>query len=478
MRRSILFLLALTALTLQAQRKFTVNITPDGKANMVCYLPAQPTGRAIVDLPGGGYTHLATQHEGHDWATWFNDQGIAFFVVTYRMPGGDRTIPMGDAQQAIRTVRDSAKVWQINPYDVGIMGFSAGGHLASTVSTHSELDCRPNFSILFYPVISMNERETHSGSVNGFLGKDKGNKELVKQFSNQNAVRVHETPPAIILLANDDRAVPPVTNGIAYYSAMRRAGNECALHVYPTGGHGFGFRPAYKFHDQMLGDLKTWLDAHKSPKADAVRVACIGNSITEGMGIEMAPQRGYPAQLQQLLGSGYNVQNYGVSARTLLKNGDIPYVRERAWRDAKAFDADIVVIKLGTNDAKEHNWNKHGQEFAADLQAMIDTLRPMVPVLDKRGRPTKKLRRADRPRIILCSPIRAFEDKWGITDSVIVNGVMPAVRQVAEKNKLEYVDLHEVITDAKDMTGDKIHPNDKGAGLMAKRIAEAIQGAK
>ena len=284
--------MSLTALTLQAQRKFTVNITPDGKANMVCYLPAQPTGRAIVDLPGGGYTHLATQHEGHDWATWFNDQGIAFFVVTYRMPGGDRTIPMGDAQQAIRTVRDSAKVWQINPYDVGIMGFSAGGHLASTVSTHSELDCRPNFSILFYPVISMNERETHSGSVNGFLGKDKGNKELVKQFSNQNAVRVHETPPAIILLANDDRAVPPVTNGIAYYSAMRRAGNECALHVYPTGGHGFGFRPAYKFHDQMLGDLKTWLDAHKSPKADAVRVACIGNSITEGMGIELAPQRG------------------------------------------------------------------------------------------------------------------------------------------------------------------------------------------
>ena len=92
MRRSILFLLSLTALTLQAQRKFTVNITPDGKANMVCYLPAQPTGRAIVDLPGGGYTHLATQHEGHDWATWFNDQGIAFFVVTYRMPGGDRTI--------------------------------------------------------------------------------------------------------------------------------------------------------------------------------------------------------------------------------------------------------------------------------------------------------------------------------------------------------------------------------------------------
>ena len=151
MRKIVSFGLLLLALTLQAQtaRKITVNITPDGKANMVGYLPETPSGRAIVDCPGGGYSHLATQHEGHDWAEYFNRQGIAFFVLTYRMPNGDRSIPMGDAQQAIRTVRDSAQVWGINPEDVGIMGFSAGGHLASTVSTHSEYDCRPNFSILF-----------------------------------------------------------------------------------------------------------------------------------------------------------------------------------------------------------------------------------------------------------------------------------------------------------------------------------------
>ena len=151
MHKLMMLLLMLAAMTVQAQtaKKFTVNITPDGKVNMVAYLPESPSGRAIVDCPGGGYSHLATQHEGHDWATYFNQQGIAFFVLTYRMPNGDRTIPMGDAQQAIRMVRDSAKVWQINPEDVGIMGFSAGGHLASTVSTHSEYDCRPNFSILF-----------------------------------------------------------------------------------------------------------------------------------------------------------------------------------------------------------------------------------------------------------------------------------------------------------------------------------------
>ena len=207
----MMLFLALAAMTMQAQtvKKFTVNITPDGKANMVAYLPENPSGRAIVDCPGGGYSHLATQHEGHDWATYFNRQGIAFFVLTYRMPNGDRSIPMGDAQQAIRTVRDSADVWQINPEDVGIMGFSAGGHLASTVSTHSEYDCRPNFSILFYPVISMNERESHKGSCVNFLGKE-GQKDerLVKLFSNQNAVVRHLTPPAIILTANDDGTVP------------------------------------------------------------------------------------------------------------------------------------------------------------------------------------------------------------------------------------------------------------------------------
>lgn len=462
MKKMLLLGLAFAPLVLLAQtaRQFTVNITDDGKASMVAFLPSNPTGRAVVDLPGGGYTHLATQHEGYDWADYFNRQGIAFFVLTYRMPGGDRNIPVSDAQKAILTVRDSASAWRVNPYDVGIMGFSAGGHLASTVSTHSEYDCRPNFSILFYPVISMNERESHSGSVNAFLGSDKGNRELVRSYSNQNAVRVHETPPAIILLANDDRAVPPVTNGIAYYSAMRRAGNECALHVYPTGGHGFGFRTNFQFHDQMLNDLTTWLNHLPSPRQQAVRVACIGNSITEGMAIEMATQRGYPAQLQQLLGSGYHVENYGISARTLLTQGDLPYVRERCWRDARAFNPNIVVIKLGTNDAKDYNWNKHGQEFAADLQAMVDTLKALPA----------------RPRIILCSPIRAFEDKWGITDSVIVNGVMPAVQKVAKKNKLEYVDLHEVITSASDMSGDKIHPNDKGAALMAKRIAALISG--
>ncbi|MBP5340267.1 MAG: alpha/beta hydrolase fold domain-containing protein [Prevotella sp.] len=467
-------LAALTAVA-QTSRKFTVNITPDGKANMVAYLPEKPTGRAIVDCPGGGYVHLAIQHEGHDWAEWFNRQGIAFFVLTYRMPQGDRTIPMGDAQQAIRTVRDSASVWGINPYDVGIMGFSAGGHLASTVSTHSEFDCRPNFSILFYPVISMNERESHQGSCENFLGKEGVKDEkLVKEFSNQNAVRSHLTPPAIILTATDDGAVPVVTNAISYYTAMRRAGNFCSLYVYPSGGHGFGFRDSWPYHDQMLNDLQMWLKSVKSPRQDALRVACIGNSITHGSGIDMQEQRGYPAQLQKLLGNGYHVRNFGVGGRTMLQKGDHPYMIEQAWRDAQAFRPDIVVIKLGTNDSKDYNWNAHKQDFEADMQAMIDTLKPLTPVLNKKGRPTKKMQRAEKPQIFLCSPIKAFRDKWGITDSVIVNEVIPAIQRVAAKNNLQFIDLHPVVTDRADMTSDMIHPNEKGAAKMAKAIGKVI----
>lgn len=287
----------------QTARKFTLELTPDGASTLTCYLADHPSGRAVVDCPGGGYVHLAMDHEGYDWADYFNRQGISFFVLKYRMPHGDRTLPVSDAEEAMRLVRDSADRWQISRYDVGIMGFSAGGHLASTVSTHAAFDARPDFSILFYPVITMGQG-THGGSKVNFLGTNPDEK-LVDEFSNERQVRVHLTPPAVILLANDDNVVPPVENGVAYYSAMRKAGNDCSLYIYPTGGHGFGFRPSFTYHEQMLKDLTTWLQTHPGPRKDAIRVACIGNSITEGFGIDMASEKGYPACLQKDLGNRY-----------------------------------------------------------------------------------------------------------------------------------------------------------------------------
>lgn len=423
------------------------------------FLPAKAKaiGRAVLDCPGGGYSHLSMQNEGTDWSEFFCWKGIAFFVLQYRMPKGDRNVPMSDARDAMKLIRDSAQQWNINPYDVGIMGFSAGGHLASTISTHSEFAERPDFSILFYPVVTMGKRGQHEGSCRNFLGNDRDDEAICKSFSNDTQVRRHLTPQAIVLLANDDTGVPPVANGIAYYTAMRNAGNPCALHVYPQGGHGFGIKKTFPYHQQMLYDLSVWLDSLKAPSPTAIRVACIGNSITDGSGIDMAETKGYPAQLQQILGGNYHVRNFGVGARTLLNNGDRPYMNELAWRDVLAFQPHVVVVKLGTNDSKTENW-KHKEVFASDYQMMIDALNALQT----------------KPRIFLAFPIKAFQDQWTITEKVITEEVIPEIARVAEKNHLETIDLHKAIVRQDMMTSDGIHPNAKGAGAIAKMVADAI----
>ena len=478
MKKLLLFGLLLLGLSAQAQtaRKFTLDLTADGKAQMVCFLPATPSGKAIVGVPGGGYSVLSNNHEGYMASDWLNQQGIAYFVVNYRLPEGDRTKPMGDVMQGIRTVRDSAEVWGINPHDVGIMGFSAGGHLASVISTHADFDVRPDFSILFYPVISMDERVSHKWSCVNFLGEE-GQKDpaLVRDFSTMNVVRSHLTPPAVIITASDDRLVPFVTNGLEYYKAMRNAGNDCAMFVYPTGDHGFGFGPWFKYHDQLLTDLGNWLKARQTPKPGAIRVACIGNSITDGHGIEMRTAYGYPAMLQKKLGEDYWVKNFGVSSRTLLNKGDFPYMKEVAWKDALAFKPDVVVIKLGTNDSKPQNW-QYGSEFRQDLEQMITTLCPSLATPAKKGKKAKAAVAEVKPRIILCTPVPAFKPSWEISDSVITNAIIPIQQEVAKKYGLQVIDLHTLFAGAEDLLlDDGIHPNGKGADRMADIIAEQIK---
>lgn len=478
MKNKLLIGLLLIVSLVQAQtaRKFTLDLTDDGKAQMVCFLPTTPSGKAIVGVPGGGYSVLSNTHEGYLASEWLNDQGIAYFVVNYRLPYGDRTLPMGDVEKGIRIVRDSATVWGINPHDVGIMGFSAGGHLASVISTHTDFNVRPDFTILFYPVISMDERVTHKWSCRNFLGEEgQKNPALVREFSTEKAVRRHLTPPAIIIMANDDRLVPPVTNGVAYYSAMRNVGNECTMYIYPTGDHGFGFGTWFKYHDQMLTDLGNWLKARKTPNPDAVKVACIGNSITDGHGIDVATQFGYPALLQQMLGDNYWVKNFGVSARTMLNKGDNPYMNEMAWKDAVAFNPDIVIIKLGTNDSKPQNW-QYGAEFKNDLKQMITTLRPdLAQPQKKKGKKRKNILPA-KPQIILCTPIPAFKSTWNINDSIIANSIIPIQQEVAREYGLQVIDLHTLFADKSDLVqSDGIHPNEKGVKRMAEIIAETLK---
>lgn len=231
---------------------------PKDTAWVKVFLPekSKATGRAIVICPGGGYQHLAMEHEGTDWAPVFNNMGIATIVLHYRMPHGDHRIPIEDAEQAMRLVKHNAKAWGINPNDVGIMGSSAGGHLASTIATHAESDAKPNFQILFYPVITMDPAFTHQGSHDNLLGK-KAKKKQEMLYSNDTQVN-RTTPRAWIALSDDDTVVLPA-NGFNYYFECYRHDVEASLHVYPSGGHGWGIRPAFRFHTEMMAELKAWL---------------------------------------------------------------------------------------------------------------------------------------------------------------------------------------------------------------------------
>ena len=272
--KKILFLsvalMAAMALEAAAPKPFELNLWPDGPktsngdpidmAKVTVHLPDEKkaTGRAIVICPGGGYSHLAMQHEGTDWAPFFNQQGIALIVLKYRMPHGNYTVPAEDAEEAIRLVRSHAEEWHISPQNVGIMGFSAGGHLASTVATHATGDAAPNFQILFYPVISMEQGTTHQGSRDNLLGKNPKRK-LVNEYCNEQHVNKH-TPRAFLVLANDDRAVPPV-NSIGYYEALYQHNVSASMHIYPSGGHGFGIRQSFAYHLEMMLELKNWLSS-------------------------------------------------------------------------------------------------------------------------------------------------------------------------------------------------------------------------
>lgn len=224
---------------------------------LTVYIPKKPTGKAIIMCPGGGYGWEATGHEGHGMAEWFNRQGITYIVLKYRLPQGDCNLPLADAEQAVRLARANASDWGIDPSKVGIMGASAGGHLASTLATHySSPETRPDFQVLFYPVITMDARYTHMGSRVNLLGENPDD-EVVKKFSNELQVTPH-TPKAFIMLSSDDNAVP-VANGVNYYMALLSNNVRASLHAYPEGGHGWGYGDGFLYKGRWTDELEMWL---------------------------------------------------------------------------------------------------------------------------------------------------------------------------------------------------------------------------
>lgn len=264
------FTLLAVSMSAAAQRTIDINLwsgsAPNNNgdirdtAKVRVFLPKaeKATGRAVVICPGGGYVHLAMGYEGYDWATFFNKMGIATIVLKYRMPHENYEVPISDAEEAIKLVRRNAVSWHIDINNIGIMGSSAGGHLASTIATHSEGSAKPNFQILFYPVITMMPGYTHQGSHDNFLGKNPKNK-LEKEYSNDTQVS-RATPRAFIALSDDDNAVQPA-NGVNYYMELYRHDVPASLHVYPSGGHGWGFRESFMYHIEMELELKSWLES-------------------------------------------------------------------------------------------------------------------------------------------------------------------------------------------------------------------------
>ena len=280
MKSILSFLFMLMSFSVFAQNPVELPLWPDGAPNsneltgeeqelqprrisnvtrptITVYRPARPNGIAVIMCPGGGYTRLAIDHEGHDMASWFCDQGITYVVLKYRLPNGHWEVPLSDAEQAIRMVRRHAGEWKISVNKVGIMGASAGGHLASTLATHySSPETRPDFQILLYPVITMQSEYTHHGSREQLIGKT-SSAELADRFSNEKRV-TPDTPQAFITLSSDDRAVPPA-NGTNYYLQLVKNGVPATLHAYPTGGHGWGFRDSFRYKSQWTEELKKWL---------------------------------------------------------------------------------------------------------------------------------------------------------------------------------------------------------------------------
>ncbi len=237
-----------------------------GKPSITVHLPQNPVGSALLICPGGGYGGLVTGAEGHGIAQWLNQHGIAGIVLQYRLPKGNAFVPLADARRAIRIVRAHAAEWKIDPKKVGVIGFSAGGHLASTLATHAEAETRsdsdplehfssrPDFQILVYPVITMGAG-THGGSRRNLLGENPTPEEI-RRFSNEEQV-TRDTPPAYLAHAVDDRAVP-LQHSLSFHQAMLRAGASSTLLELPSGGHGLNGYKGPNWDAWQTGSLE-WL---------------------------------------------------------------------------------------------------------------------------------------------------------------------------------------------------------------------------
>lgn len=458
--------------------------------------PAKATGSAVIICPGGGYSILAMSHEGRDVAKRLNEDGIAAFVLKYRLPRKetmkDKSIgPLQDAQRAILVVRENAKQWNIHPNKIGIMGSSAGGHLASTAGTHfqksyidnpNNTSLRPDFMILNYPVISFSDSLTHNGSRINLIGgvtsspvikESKKYKELgmtdadIANFSNELQV-TSKTPPTFITAPLTDKTVP-VGNTFAFVSALQQNKVPVETFIYATGAHGFGMNnPAAKeqWMDACLrwikknfnqppmdwANLKRFQEDNKKvglPKANENRVVFMGNSITEGW------SKADPSFFE-----GKPYINRGISGQTT------PQMVLRFKQDVIDLKPKVVVILAGINDIA-------GNTGPMTLEQTRDNIVTMA-----------QLATANGIKAVLCSIIPAYDFPWrpGMEPANKVVALNKMIKAYADKNKLVYLDYHTTMKDErnglkKELGYDGVHPTLEGYKVMAPLVEKAISEA-
>jgi acetyl esterase/lipase/lysophospholipase L1-like esterase len=468
------------------------------KPTLFVYLPdpAKATGSAVIICPGGGYQILAMSHEGYDIARRLNEEGIAAFVLKYRLPRRetmkDKSIgPLQDAQRAIQVVRENAKQWNINPNKIGIMGSSAGGHLASTAGTHfqksyidnpNNTSLRPDFMILNYPVISFSDSLTHNGSRINLIGgvtdapviKDsKKYKELgmneadITNFSNELQV-TPKTPPTFITAPLTDKVVP-AGNTFAFVAALQQNKVPVETFIYSTGEHGFGMHnPAAK--EQWIDACLRWIkknfdqppmdwanmkrfqeDNKKAglPKANENRVVFMGNSITEGW-----------SKSDKSFWEGKPYINRGISGQTT------PQMLLRFKQDVIDLKPKVVVILAGINDIA-------GNTGPMTLDQTFDNLIAMT-----------QLAKANGIKVVLSSVLPAYDFPWrpGMEPAGKVMALNKRLKDYCDKNKIVYLDYHSAMKDErnglkKELGYDGVHPTLEGYKVMAPLAEQAIAEA-
>lgn len=477
------------------------------KPSMRVYLPAKTDKpvKAVIICPGGGYSSLAMEHEGYGWASFFNNQEIAAIVLKYRLPNGYPEVPSSDVIEAIRLTKAFAAEWNIDSTCIGIMGSSAGGHLASTVATRAPEEFRPAFQILFYPVILMDSKSTHAGSRSKLLG-DNPPLELERLYSNNIQV-TNKTPPAFIALSDDDSAVNPI-NSIKYYMALKEHGVSAAMYIYPTGGHGWGIKPNFRYNREMLNELRKWLSTLTGTQEqpiisdfekisgtqwDGKRVVYLGDSMTDPR--SSATTHWYWQYLKELL----NI-NYSVYAKSGYQWDGIYRMAEKMCAE-EGDSIDAIFIWAGTND---YNHNiPIGKFFTEEMRqinhnGIFENRKCRIPILSDStfcGRINKVLsflkEQYPTKQIILLTPIHRgfarFSEKNIQPAENFANGqglyldmYIDALKKAGIYWAVPVVDLHSLsglypISDAfvryfNNSETDRLHPNASGHYRIAKTI--------